>query len=250
MSDCKFCCAELSHVTVNKDGMTLLEDINLHLHCNEITAIVGPNGAGKTTLFRTLLGEMNYTGEIKHHKHRDSKKAHRPVIGYVPQHLNFDKTTPLTTLDLFTVCMQKRPIWTKIKTSFREEVLKALEEVKLGYAIDRKIGLLSGGELQRVLLALALEPKPDLLLLDEPISGVDINGQKLFYETVQALKTKYHMAIVLITHEIDQLEHISDNAILLNKKILASGSPKLVKKEVIKQKHVEIGGDSDDRSTL
>lgn len=250
MSECKFCCTELNHVTVCKEGRTLLEDINLHLHCDEITAIVGPNGAGKTTLFRTLLGEMPYTGEIKHHKHRNDKKMHRPVIGYVPQHLNFDKTTPLTTLDLFTACMQKRPIWTKIRTSFREEVLKALDEVKLGYAIDRKIGLLSGGELQRVLLALALEPKPDLLLLDEPISGVDVNGQKLFYETVHALKTKYHIAIVLITHEIDQLEHICDNAILLNKKILAAGSPKIVRREAAKQKQLEIGGGYDDRSAL
>lgn len=250
MSECKFCCTELQQVTVCKDGMTLLEDINLHLHCNEITAIVGPNGAGKTTLFRTLLGEIHYSGTIKHHMHEHDKKMHRPIIGYVPQHLNFDKTTPLTTLDLFTACMQKRPIWTKMRTSFREEVLKALEEVKLGYAIDRKIGLLSGGELQRVLLALALEPKPDLLLLDEPISGVDVNGQKLFYETVHALKAKYHMAIVLITHEIDQLEHICDKAILLNKKVLAVGSPENVRKEAAKQKQLNIGGDSDDRSHL
>lgn len=250
MSECKFCCTELEHVTVCKDGMTLLEDINLHLHCNEITAIVGPNGAGKTTLFRTLLGEIHYTGAIKHHMHEHDKKMRRPIIGYVPQHLNFDKTTPLTTLDLFTACMQKRPIWTKIRTSFRNEVLKALEEVKLGYAIDRKIGLLSGGELQRVLLALALEPKPDLLLLDEPISGVDVNGQKLFYETVHALKAKYHMAIVLITHEIDQLEHICDKAILLNKKVLAVGSPQDVREEATKQKQLNVGGNSHDRNDL
>ena len=104
MNECKFCCTELRDVTVCKEGMTLLDHINLHLHCNEITAIVGPNGAGKTTLFRTLLGEMHYTGEIKQHIHKNEKKTHGPIIGYVPQHLNFDRTTPLTTLDLFTVC--------------------------------------------------------------------------------------------------------------------------------------------------
>ncbi|MBP3910834.1 MULTISPECIES: metal ABC transporter ATP-binding protein [Zhenhengia] len=242
MNECKFCCTELRDVTVCKEGMTLLDHINLHLHCNEITAIVGPNGAGKTTLFRTLLGEMHYTGEIKQHIHKNEKKTHGPIIGYVPQHLNFDRTTPLTTLDLFTACMQKRPIWAKMNTSFREEVLKALKEVKLDYAIDRKIGLLSGGELQRVLLALALQPKPDLLLLDEPISGVDVNGQKLFYETVHDLKSKYHMAIVLITHEIEALEHICDQAVLLNKKVLAIGKPEEVREEAVNQKQLYVGG--------
>ena len=243
MSECKFCCTEMKDVSVTKEGNSLLQDINVHFHCNEITAIVGPNGAGKTTLFRTLLGEMPYTGEIKHHMHEYEKRIHNPIIGYVPQHLNFDKTTPITTFDLFSACMQKRPIWSRMTNSLRKEVEKALIEVKLDYAIDRKIGMLSGGELQRVLLALALQPKPDLLLLDEPISGVDVNGQKLFYETVQELKYKYHMAIVLITHEIGQLELISDKAILLNKKILAMGDPLTVRQEAVRQKQFQVGGE-------
>lgn len=244
MSECEFCCTQLKDVTVSKEGVVLLDGINAHFHCNEIMAIVGPNGAGKTTLFRTLLGELHYTGEIIHHVHEGDKKSHQPIIGYVPQHMNFDKSTPITTFDLFAACMQKRPIWTRQSTSLRKEVEKALEEVKLSYAIDRKLGLLSGGELQRVLLALALHPKPDLLLLDEPISGVDVNGQRLFYETVQELKKKYHMAIVLITHEIGQLENICDRALLLNKKILASGTPKEVKEEAIKQKQFVMGGNN------
>lgn len=244
MSECEFCCTQLKDVTVSKEGVVLLDKINAHFHCNEIMAVVGPNGAGKTTLFRTLLGELHYTGEIKHHTHEGDKRMHQPIIGYVPQHMNFDKSTPITTFDLFAACMQKRPIWTRLTTSLRSEVEKALEEVNLSYAIDRKLGLLSGGELQRVLLALALHPKPDLLLLDEPISGVDVNGQRLFYETVQELKKKYHMAIVLITHEIGQLESICDRAILLNKTILASGNPKEVKEEAIKQKQFIIGGNN------
>ena len=153
--------------------------------------------------------------------------------------LHFDHTTPLTVIELFAVCLRKKPVWLPIAKSFREEVAKVLDEVNLDYVIDRKIGLLSGGELQRVLLALALMPTPTLLLLDEPISGVDLQGQQLFYETVYKLKDRHHMAIVLITHELEHLEQICDRAVLLNKTILVDGSPKEVKeqaKEVIQWK--------------
>ena len=228
MEGCTFCCTQMKDVTVKVGQTVLLDNISMHIHCNAITAIVGPNGAGKTTLFKTLLGEMPYTGSIDFAKHPDDTGP-RVVIGYVPQQLHFDHTTPLTVVELFAACLRKKPVWLPIGKTFREKVVQVLEEVNLGYVIDRKIGLLSGGELQRVLLALALMPTPTLLLLDEPISGVDLSGQQLFYETVYRLKSRYHMAIVLITHELEHLETICDRAVLLNQKILADGSPSEVK---------------------
>lgn len=228
MKECLFCCTKLENVCVKKDETILLDHINLHLHCNNITAIVGPNGAGKTTLFRSILGEMPYTGVIHYATHQKQSKKFEPVIGYVPQYLNFDKATPISVLDLFAACMQKKPVWLPIKSGFKEKVRVALKEVELEYALNRKIGALSGGELQRVLLALALMPIPDLLLLDEPISGVDNNGKKLFYETVMNLKKRHHMAIVIITHDLQLLETFSDHVVLLNKKILCEGTPKEV----------------------
>lgn len=228
MKKCVFCCTLLENVCVKKDENVLLDHINLHLHCNQITAIIGPNGAGKTTLFKSILGEIPYTGSIHYATHKEGSKKFAPIIGYVPQYLNFDNATPISVLDLFAACMQKKPVWLPINQGFKEKVKTALSEVELEYALDRKIGALSGGELQRVLLALALMPMPDLLLLDEPVSGVDNNGKKLFYETVIALKKRHHMAIVIITHDLQLLEAFSDHVVLLHKKILCEGTPKEV----------------------
>lgn len=230
MKSCQVCCSEIRNVTVEKGHVAILKNVSLHMHCDQITAIIGPNGAGKTTLFRTILGEMKYEGEITFVTQHEDGKRKKPMIGYVPQHLNFDHTTPLTVVELFGACLQKQPIWRKFNSDFRQKILKVLHEVELEYAIDYKIGMLSGGELQRVLLALALLPTPDILLLDEPISGVDVSGQKLFYEKVASLKEKYHMAILLITHDLDHLETICDQAILLNKEVLCVGDPVKVKK--------------------
>ncbi len=226
------CChAKLTDVSVTYGETLVLDRINMALYGHEITGIIGTNGAGKTTLFRTLLGEVPYTGTIEwmldeiHYK----DKLVRPTIGYVPQQLQFDKGTPLTVVELFAACLRRRPIWLPISKSFKEQVYSILEEVGLAYVLERQIGVLSGGELQRVLLALAIMPTPSVLLLDEPISGVDVKGQEVFYQTVEALKHKYHMAIVLITHEIDKIEGICDRAILLDKGVLYTDKPSVVK---------------------
>ena len=210
MRNCEFCCSKLEDVTVKKKETVILDGVNMHIHCNEITAIIGPNGAGKTTLFKTILGEEDYEGKVNYVTHQGADHKFSPIIGYVPQHLNFDRTTPISVLDLFASCMQKMPVWLRVSKQFRKQVEEALGEVNLEYAIDRKIGALSGGELQRVLLALALMPLPDILLLDEAISGVDVNGKKIFYDTVSELRKKHHMAIVMITHDIPLLPDICD----------------------------------------
>ena len=110
----------------------------------------------------------------------------------------------------------------------REQVLQALRGVHAGELIDRRVGLLSGGELQRVLLALALTPVPQLLILDEPVSGVDQNGLVMFLDTVTRLKHQVHMAVLLVSHDWDMVRHYADRAILLEKKVLAEGTPEQV----------------------
>lgn len=223
-------CVQLDGVTVQEEDTLLLKNIDTTLYYHEVCGIVGPNGAGKTTFLRTLLGELNHTGRIQFTTYEgEETKALR--IGYVPQHLHFDQSVPLTVVELFAICLTKRPAWLRVAKGFKEKVYGALEKVEMGYALDRPIGVLSGGELQRVLLALALMPMPDLLLLDEPISGVDGKGQELFYSYLKKLKEEEAIAIVLITHAIEQLPKRCDRAFLLNQTILAQGEPKWVSEQ-------------------
>lgn len=201
--------------------LTIFEDVNFTIHCGELIALIGPNGAGKSTLLKSILGEVKHEGKLNYF---DAKGKHlRPIIGYVPQTLKFDATSPTTVLDLFMACLTWRPVWLCSSRFIRERVNNNLRRVKAEYLIDRRLGALSGGELQRILLALALDPLPDLLLLDEPISGVDKIGMRIFYELVAELKAAEDMAILLISHDLEMLEHFADKVVLLNKRVLKFG---------------------------
>ena len=207
--------------------LVIFEDVSLHVHCGQLTALIGPNGAGKSTLLRAILGEEAHTGEL-HYVDAKGKHTGNPVIGYVPQYLRFDVSSPTSVMDIFMACLSKKPVWLCSSKSLRPRVLKNLRRVKAEHLIDRRLGALSGGELQRVLLALALDPVPDLLLLDEPVSGVDQNGLELFYEIVSELRAKEDMAIILISHDLNLVARHADQVVLLDKRVLASGTPEKV----------------------
>ena len=174
-------------VTVRRNGVTVLEEINLHLHCGELTAVIGENGAGKTTLVQCLLGEMPHSGEVHFldaaHRRKDS-----PVIGYVPQHNSFDKEAPVSVLDLFAASLSTRPACLGVSPTVRQAALDGLQRTGADPLVDRKVGTLSGGELQHVLLGLALTPVPNILVLDEPMSGVDHRGREQFYGLLSQLR--------------------------------------------------------------
>ncbi|MBE5771558.1 MAG: metal ABC transporter ATP-binding protein [Clostridiales bacterium] len=224
---CSLCRIEFSDVGVTAGGDTLLTDINFHIHCGQLTALVGPNGAGKTTLIRALLGQTNHTGEIRHvDAHGHDFPA--PRIGYVPQQLPFDREMPLTVCDLMAGALSKRPVWTGVNKKTREMVKTALEETQAAGLMDKRLGALSGGELQRVLLAMALTPLPDLLVLDEPVSGVDQNGLSLFLQTVSALRQSHHLAILMVSHDWDLVRQYADYVVLINQKVLCAGKPEEV----------------------
>lgn len=223
-SSCGSCCTKLVRVGVKLGNNVVLENINLHLHCGQLTAIVGPNGAGKTTLLKTILGETPHTGHV-HFLDSGKKRPDKPFIGYVPQRLEFDPSAPLTVADLFGAALQKRPAWMGLSGGQHKIVEEALSTAGVGHLLARKLGQLSGGELQRVMLALALTPLPDLLLLDEPVSGVDMAGVDAFYEMVSQLRKSYHLSIILVTHDLVAVSGFADRMIFLNKKIIAQGSP-------------------------
>ncbi len=217
----RLCETKVENFGVKVGELTIFSDVNFTLHCGELTALIGPNGAGKSTLLKSILGEVSHTGALNYF---DAKGKHlRPIIGYVPQTLKFDATSPTSVLDLFMACLTWKPVWLFSASSIREHVLKILRRVQAEYLIDRRLGALSGGELQRVLLALALEPLPDLLLLDEPVSGVDKVGMEIFYELAAKLCADEDMAILLISHDLEMVKKYADQVILLNKRVLKIG---------------------------
>ena len=224
---CGLCRIELDHISVTAQGEARLQDVNLHLHCGRLTALVGPNGAGKTTLVRALLGQIPHTGVIRHMDERE--RVLRSVrTGYVPQQQPFDKQMPVTVTDFLAASLTNRPVWLGVSKKTRESVLSALALAQAEKLRGRMLGQLSGGELQRVLLAMALTPTPDLLILDEPVSGVDQNGLALFLDTVEQLKRRHHIAILLISHDWSLVRRYADEMVLLNKSVLCEGSPEPV----------------------
>ncbi len=224
---CGLCCSKIENFGVTKGKAQILKDINIHFHCGDLTAIIGPNGAGKTTLLKAILGEIEHTGRLTF-LNLEGQTEKNPIIGYVPQHLNFDPATPMSVADLFASAISKRPVWLGHSKDTLAKIKQVLKEVNMEYALNRKIGALSGGELQRVLLALALNPMPNILLLDEPISGIDQAGTEMFYRTISQLRKDHDMAIVLVSHDLQLLSKYVDRVILLKTEIQCEGTPEYV----------------------
>jgi zinc transport system ATP-binding protein len=223
-SCCGVCCTKIENFNVSSGNTSILRDVNIHVHCGELTALIGPNGAGKSTLLKAILGEVKHTGALSYLDEKGLRSSH-PLIGYVPQYLNFDVSTPTSVLDLFQACLIKLPAFLYNPAKLRQRVKGALANVKAEYLLDRRLGALSGGELQRVLLALALEPVPDILLLDEPVSGIDNSGLEMFYDTVSTLRKNYDLSIILVSHDLEMVAKHADRVILLNGTVVLNGSP-------------------------
>ncbi len=219
---CGLCRVELENVSVKSGKDILLDNVNIEFHCGQLTALIGRNGAGKTTLLKAILGERNYTGKIYYEKH-DGKEMKHPTIGYVPQQLLFDKSMPVSVADFMMATKIKRPVWSGYAKQQKQELKKRLEEINCAHVLDRKLGALSGGELQRVLLTMAIEPMPDLLILDEPVSGVDATGLDLFYKKVTFLRNTYHIAVLLVSHDLALIRRYADKVVLLDKTVTEQG---------------------------
>jgi zinc transport system ATP-binding protein len=221
---CGECCTTLRGVGVEFRGVPVLEDINLHLHCGELTAVIGENGAGKTTLVRCLLGELPHAGEI-HFLDAARRRKDSPVIGYVPQHSAFDRDSPVAALDLFAASLAARPACLGISRAVVRQAEEGLARTGADHLLHRRLGTLSGGELQRVLLGLALTPVPNILLLDEPVSGVDHSGRERFYELLSRLRREYDLAVLLVSHDLAMLARFADRMVFLDRRIVCEGPP-------------------------
>ena len=217
------CCLRVQNMSVRIGGQTILDNINLHVHCGQMMALIGPNGAGKSTFLKAILGQQEHEGVIAFSA--PGQRSHKPRIGYVPQSPTFDPSDPVSVADLFVCCQSRRPAFLGISKTMRENILECLDRVHGTDLIDKRVGTLSGGELQRVLLALALEPLPNILILDEPLSGVDVEGQSGLMDMLDEIRKTYDLSILMTTHDFSMLRRYADQVVLIDRGIVCKGTP-------------------------
>lgn len=220
--ECKHCCTKINKIGVKTPDTTILDNVSLHLHCGELTVIVGKNGAGKSTLLKAIIGEIKHTGNIEFSsKHNKTNKF---TIGYVPQKLNIENS-PVSVYDLICSCTSNTPTFLFKSKRKYDEIKKHLKEMEADMLIDKKISSLSGGELQKVLIAIATLPYPELLVLDEPVSGIDAKGKDIFYKLIDKIKNTHDVSILMVSHDFDKVKEYADKVVLLNKKVLECDTP-------------------------
>lgn len=218
------CCLRVTDLGVSVGTDAILRNVNLHIHCGEIVALIGPNGAGKSTLFKAILGQLPISGGSIDFEMAGGLRT-RPLVGYVPQSPAFDRGDPVSVLDLFASAIDHWPVFLPIPKDLRKRVETCLARVHGESLMDKRVGTLSGGELQRVLLAMALEPLPHILILDEPLSGVDVEGERQLLDMLDEIRRNYDLSILLSTHDFATLQQFADKAVLLKETVLKVGTP-------------------------
>ncbi len=205
---------EAKDLSVRLGRHRLLDKVTAQAPLGRQTVIIGPNGGGKTTFMRALLGEIPCDG----HRAFYPQEAR---LAYVPQRLDFDRHLPLTVLEYLALGLSRRPLWLGLGRGVPERAEQLLAEVKAAHLLKRRLGELSGGELQRVLLASALGQKPDILILDEPATGVDVYGEQLLCELLESFKGRF--TIVMVSHDLPTARAHADWVVCLNRRVIAQG---------------------------
>lgn len=205
---------KVKNLSVTFNDFEVLKDLNFEIEKGTMQAVVGPNGAGKTVLFKSLLGLVPYKGEITW--------AEGVKIGYVPQKLAINKDLPLSVEEFL-----------KFKTKKSSLILDSLKAVGFSndehqlqnHILPRKIGLLSGGDFQKVLIAWAMIGEPDVLLFDEPTGGVDVGGEETIYSLLDKLKREKNLTVIFISHDVHIVYRFTDKVLCLNKSMICFGEP-------------------------
>ncbi|WP_321276774.1 ATP-binding cassette domain-containing protein [Thiomicrorhabdus indica] len=214
-----------------KNSPWVLNNISLTIHPREIITLIGPNGAGKSTLLSILLG-LTQPSEGKLQRQKDLK------IGFMPQKIQVDPTLPLTVerflqlgeaqtkKNLFSNFFNKASSSKKLKRPIEDLCwAQIIEQLNISKLLNKPVQKVSGGEMQRILLARALLRQPDLLVLDEPVQGVDLQGQAELYQYIQELRNQYNISILMVSHDLHLVMNHTDQVICLNQHICCSGHP-------------------------
>ena len=222
MLDNKKILLKVENVGISINGKSLVRGVSLEVKQGEIVTLIGPNGSGKSTTAKIALGI---------YKKIDGKvKTYTNKIGYVPQKISIDWTLPIRVLDFMTLTEELT----------QDEINTALNLTGVEHLKDKSLSNLSGGEFQRVLIARAISKQPDLLVLDEPVQGVDFKGEIALYKLIKEISDKMKCGILLISHDLHVVMSATDFVVCLNGHVCCSGTPNVVVKN---NKYRELFGD-------
>jgi len=220
---------ETNGLTVRRHGEALLDGVTLRVRRGSVHVIVGPNGAGKTTLLSAMLNQIPFDGEIA------MNWIGPGAVGYVPQAFAVDPTLPVTVADFLALTRQRRPVCLGLTRHARGEVARLLALVGLSGLEARPLAVLSGGELRRVLLAHAIDPEPELLLLDEPTAGFDESAARIFESILMSARRTAHTTVVMVSHDFELVRRVGDRVTVLNRRIVAEGAPDILSTEDVRE---------------
>ncbi|MBX2847199.1 MAG: metal ABC transporter ATP-binding protein [Acidiferrobacterales bacterium] len=209
------------NVSLNLNNTQILDNVSFDVAAGSIHCIIGANGGGKTSLVRSMLKQMPHTGDITINWQENRN------VGYVPQSLDFDKTMPVTVLDFMTMACQSRPVFLGLSNKVRPQLEQVLEQFGMADKLNHKLGSLSGGERQRTLFAQAFVPKPSLLVLDEPMTGLDVEGAELFLKVLQDFIAEGG-TVIWVNHDIRQVSELADKVTYIDGSVKFDGAPQEV----------------------
>jgi zinc transport system ATP-binding protein len=203
---------EIDGLSVRRHREALLEHVTLRVRRGGVHVVMGANGAGKSTMLSAILGQIAFEGRIA------INWIGPGTIGYVPQAFAVDPTLPVTVADFLALTRQRLPVCFGVRRAIRIAIAGLLAHVGLPGLEDRPLAVLSGGELRRVLLAHALDPEPELLILDEPSAGLDDAAMVILNDILLALKRGGRTTVLMVTHDLEQVRGVVDEVTVLERR--------------------------------
>jgi zinc transport system ATP-binding protein len=213
---------EIDALSVRRHHEALLDEVRLRVARGGIHVIVGPNGAGKSTLLSAILGQIPFDGRIA------MNWTGAGTTGYVPQSFAVDATLPVTVADFLALTRQRRPVCFGLSRATQQIVAGLLDRVGLSGLERRPLAVLSGGELRRVLLAHALDPEPEFLLLDEPTAGLDESAVRILDDILLASKRAGRTTVLMVSHDLEQVRRVADRVTVLDRRVVVEGPPDIL----------------------